>query len=277
MAQSRTVLVIGPTWSSDQERGTTPLAADQPVGRLQPDHAAEGRRTADRAARVRADRPEAEPGRDGGRPSRCWSRQVPYSGARGCGWVRSRDGPRRRRTPSCWSCRPGPRRAARRRRTTVASRSGTKSARMREPAVVRTPAVKSRSFREIGTPCSGPRYAPRAISASAACASARAASPVTVMKALRCGSRRSIRARTASVTATGETSRPAMRAETSLRERAHSSSALIAVPSVRHRAAPARHPGAPALRSAKLVEDRREFRREDGAALLPEGQLAEGR
>ena len=37
-----------------------------------------------------------------------------------------------------------------------------------EPQVVRTPRVAQRSFMPIGTPCSGPRCAPRAISASAA-------------------------------------------------------------------------------------------------------------
>ena len=63
----------------------------------------------------------------------------------------------------------------------VASSSGTLSAITRELAVVRTPAVSYRSFRAMGTPCSGPRWSPRSISASAVLASASASSARTVM------------------------------------------------------------------------------------------------
>ena len=41
--------------------------------------------------------------------------------------------------------------------TTVASSSGTQSASIFEPAVVRTPAVARLSLTETGTPCSAPR------------------------------------------------------------------------------------------------------------------------
>ena len=55
-----------------------------------------------------------------------------------------------------------------------------KSRRTVVPPAVTTPAVKQRSFTATGMPCSGPRYSPRPIAASAAAASASAASAVSV-------------------------------------------------------------------------------------------------
>ena len=66
------------------------------------------------------------------------------------------------------------------------------------------PAVGSRSLIEYGMPSSGPRSSPRSARASAAFASSRAWSAVTVRKAFSVGLSRSIRARTASVSSTGE-------------------------------------------------------------------------
>ena len=71
--------------------------------------------------------------------------------------------------------------AARMRATTVASRSGTWSAKAREPHVVRTPAVTRLSFTENGTPCSGPSGMPARTASSAARASTSADSAQTVM------------------------------------------------------------------------------------------------
>ena len=48
------------------------------------------------------------------------------------------------------------------------------------PAAVGTPAVLQRSFTAIGTPCSGPRDFPAAVSASSRAASCSARSGVTV-------------------------------------------------------------------------------------------------
>ena len=61
-----------------------------------------------------------------------------------------------------------------RRRTTTESAVGTRFRNGSAPYVVAMPAVSSRSFTPNGMPCSGPRYFPAAISASAlrACASA---------------------------------------------------------------------------------------------------------
>ena len=71
--------------------------------------------------------------------------------------------------------------------TTAASRSGTKSAKIFDPEVVRTPLVHIRSLCAIGMPCSGPRSMPWASSRSSSSARASADSPVTVMNAFRTG------------------------------------------------------------------------------------------
>src|SRR6266508_3429026 len=83
--------------------------------------------------------------------------------------------------------------AARSRATTGASASGTRSARIRDPAVVRTPAVSKRSFSAIGAPAS-------AADGDVARALASARSAVMVMKAWSRGSSRSMRARDARTT-----------------------------------------------------------------------------
>ena len=63
---------------------------------------------------------------------------------------------------------------------TVASSSGTTSLKMGVPQVVRMPAVLSWSLTATGTPCKGPRYAPRASSRSDARAASTAWSRQTV-------------------------------------------------------------------------------------------------
>ena len=79
--------------------------------------------------------------------------------------------------------------------------------RTRDAAVVGVPRRSMRSLTEIGTPCSGPRYRPAAISSSTVRAALRAASDVTVMNALSSGSRSEIRARQASTTSVAVTER----------------------------------------------------------------------
>ena len=110
--------------------------------------------------------------------------------------------------------------AVRRRSTTAASSPLTRVAKNLEAAVVRTPAMWKRSFTDTGTPWSGPRHRPAAISDSTCRAAERASSAVTVMKAFKSGSIRVTRAITASVTSTGETSRRRMRPDISARLRA---------------------------------------------------------
>ena len=96
--------------------------------------------------------------------------------------------------------------ASRSRRTGTASSAGTWSAKISDPIVVRTPLVNTRSFTENGTPWSGPSGSPRITAASARRAVSRASSAVTVMNALTVGWSASMRASTASTTATGDTS-----------------------------------------------------------------------
>lgn len=85
--------------------------------------------------------------------------------------------------------------ARRRRSTMTASCSGTKSARRREPKVVRMPAVGTISLIATGTPASGPGFVPAASLESSASASARACSAAKVQIALICGFNRSIASR----------------------------------------------------------------------------------
>src|SRR6202162_554880 len=68
-----------------------------------------------------------------------------------------------------------------RRRTTAASVDGTRSLEGSAPYVVRIPAGSSRSLQPHGMPCSGPRYFPAAISASARFAWLSARSDVSVI------------------------------------------------------------------------------------------------
>ena len=91
------------------------------------------------------------------------------------------------------------------RRTKGASTSGTRSAKMHDPDIVRTPFVKARSLMVNGMPWSGPRARPRITASSASRAASSACSAVSVQTALSVGFRRSMRARTARVSSTGET------------------------------------------------------------------------
>src|SRR2546425_771056 len=95
--------------------------------------------------------------------------------------------------------------AIRRRATTVASSLGTKSARIFEPPVVRTPAVLNRSFNPIGTPWSAGAGRPATSSASARRAALSASSAHTVMKERRDASSAVMRSRWARTASTGET------------------------------------------------------------------------
>jgi hypothetical protein len=104
------------------------------------------------------------------------------------------------------------------RATAGESAAGTLPASATEPKVVRTPSVLTRSLTANGTPCSGPSAAPRITAASASRAAARAASPHTVMKALRLAWLFSIRASTPSTTSTGDTARRAISAASSAAE-----------------------------------------------------------
>ena len=71
---------------------------------------------------------------------------------------------------------------------TVQSCWGMKVSKIREPEVVRIPAVLYRSLRATGMPCSGPRDFPACMSASALLAAAKASSGSSVMKDLSTGS-----------------------------------------------------------------------------------------
>ena len=81
------------------------------------------------------------------------------------------------------------------RATTVASCDGTRCSSTFDCAVVRTPAVSYRSFRAMGMPCSGPRYSPATMAASAARASATAESASTVTYEFRPPSTASMRSK----------------------------------------------------------------------------------
>jgi hypothetical protein len=87
--------------------------------------------------------------------------------------------------------------------TTCASYGATKFASMREPQVVRSPAVMITSLCAIGTPASG-AAAPAASAASAARACASAPSASTVTKALSAACAASMRASSARVSSTLE-------------------------------------------------------------------------
>jgi hypothetical protein len=85
--------------------------------------------------------------------------------------------------------------ASRSRATTAESVSGTRFRKGSAPYVVATPAVSTRSFAPHGMPCSGPRYFPAAISASASFAIARPWSRNSVITLRSSPSKRSIRSR----------------------------------------------------------------------------------
>src|SRR3972149_6313945 len=106
--------------------------------------------------------------------------------------------------------------AALSRSTAIASSSGTKSAKMREPPVVTIPRVKRTSLMDTGTPCTAPSGSPCMMAASAIFAPWRATSAVTAQKALSVGFSRSMRASSASVSSTGESFLARMRAASSI-------------------------------------------------------------
>src|SRR5512143_344727 len=93
--------------------------------------------------------------------------------------------------------------ARRSRSTTNASYGATKCSSIREPQVVRSPAVISTSLCAIGMPQSGPA-APSASAASAALAAASAPSASTVTKALSAGLCRAIRPSASCVSSTDD-------------------------------------------------------------------------
>ena len=106
--------------------------------------------------------------------------------------------------------------AAASRGTKAASASGTRSAKMSEPPIVRTPRVNVRSLMEYGMPWIGPSGRPAITSASASRAWAMAASAVSVQKAFTRGLSRSMRSSTARVSSTGESDRARIMAASSV-------------------------------------------------------------
>ena len=96
--------------------------------------------------------------------------------------------------------------AAASRSATAPSWVGTLCSKNLEPKVVRRPAVGSRSLMEYGDAVQGAEQLAARARASAARACSRARSAVTVRKAFSFGLSRSIRASTASVTSTGDSS-----------------------------------------------------------------------
>src|SRR6266704_3195154 len=89
------------------------------------------------------------------------------------------------------------------------------------------PRVKSTSFTDTGTPCSRPSGSPFITAISASRARRRATSCATRAKALRRGLTASMRARTASVSSTGDSSLRRIKAAHSTAERQTTSSAAI--------------------------------------------------
>src|SRR5947199_23340 len=89
------------------------------------------------------------------------------------------------------------------------------------------PRVKSTSFTDTGTPCSRPSASPFSAAISASRARRRATSCATRAKALRRGLTASMRARTASVSSTGDSSLRRIKAAHSTAERQTTSSAAI--------------------------------------------------
>src|SRR5213593_720406 len=89
------------------------------------------------------------------------------------------------------------------------------------------PRVKSTSFTDTGTPCSRPSGSPFITAISASRARRRATSCATRAKALRRGLTASMRARTASVSSTGDSSLHRIKAAHSTAERQTTSSAAI--------------------------------------------------
>ena len=165
IAQSSALRVIGPIWSSDSASGKTPARLTLPQLGFRPVRPFMVRGKADRAAGVGAERGEAKSRR--GRRARTRGRRagpirrVPWiERRRNAGMVRAE------RTLGHLQLAQDHRALALSRATTVASWVGTLARwiAIRRPS--RTPAVLQRSFTAIGTPCSGPRDLPAAVSAS---------------------------------------------------------------------------------------------------------------
>ena len=107
--------------------------------------------------------------------------------------------------------------AARSRSTMSASSSGTKSAKMGDPKVVRMPRVRVRSLWATGSPWSRPSGSPAATARSALSASASSVvSGRRVTMAFTRGFASSIRPRCAFITSTAERSRLAIRRASSV-------------------------------------------------------------
>ena len=106
-AASSTVRVHGPAWSSERRERHEAVARDPAVGRLGADRAGDGRRLADRATGVGADRERRLERRDDRLTTRRRTRRGSARGPTGCGSGRRRCA--RWRSPSrtrpCWSCR----------------------------------------------------------------------------------------------------------------------------------------------------------------------------
>ena len=124
------------------------LERDEPVGRLQPDGAAAGRRDPDRPARVGAERRVGEPGGERGGGPAATSRPRSARARPGSERCRSAGSRRscRRRTRAGSPCRRWRTRRPRAARTASAVRSGTCEANMIDPYVVVSPAVSKRSL-----------------------------------------------------------------------------------------------------------------------------------
>jgi len=106
-----------------------------------------------------------------------------------------------------------------RRATTVASFVGTWLRWIVMPAAVATPSVLHRSLTATGTPCSGPREVPEAVSASRRAASASARSAVSVAKLRSLRSILAMRSSIDRVSSTDESSRAFRRRATSSSDR----------------------------------------------------------
>src|SRR5215469_10448972 len=131
--------------------------------------------------------------------------------------------------------------------TTVASYGATKLSSMREPQVVRTPAVQKRSLCAMGTPVSAPP-APAASARSAARAAASALSAVTEMNALSAGWLFSMRARNSVTSSTLENRRARKPAASSLSVWVCNPLIRVSLDDLRHQVKPGRN-----LRRVPLV------------------------
>ena len=156
--------------------GDEPVAADVAVRRLDPDHAAQRGRLADRATGVAAEGDGGEPGGDGRGAAAARAAGHPARGRAGCASGRTPSS----RCSSPWrtrrgsSCRPRRRRPHGRRSTTVASYGGFQPSRIFDEHVVAMPRVHMLSLSATVTPASGPGSSPAATRRVDRCRAARA-------------------------------------------------------------------------------------------------------